>query len=414
MSRPTRGGAPSPVAVDAGGVRAVNLARVLSAALACPTPPTRADLALATATTRATAARLVDDLLAGGLLEELGAQAGRPRGPGRPGTPLGPGSTLGALGLQVDVDRVAAVVVDLTGAVRAERVEDDDLRGSRPAPVLRRLARLAHRALADAPDVLVVGARLALPGIVADDGVLLRAPNLGWSDVPVAELLPDLPGLAAVAVGNEAELAAVPISFAAPGRPGTHRDFVYLSGSTGIGGAVVLDGHPVRGRHGWAGEVGHVTVDPAGPACACGSTGCLEQYAGARALAAAAGLPETTRTSEVARRATAGDARAREAVERAAAGLGIALSAVVNVLDVPVIVLGGHLRELGELVRPTLERTLGRRVLSAAWVTPVVEVAPERPVAAALGAAYVELHRLVADPGPWLEGRTAAAVPSGG
>ncbi|MBR7744822.1 ROK family protein [Phycicoccus sp. BSK3Z-2] len=408
---PSSGRPIGPTAVDVGGVRAVNLARVLAAALAAPTPPTRAALATATGTTRATASRLVDDLVAGGLLEESAPDAGLPRGPGRPGTHLSPGRGVAALGLQVDVDRVAAVVTDLTGAVRASHVTEGDFRGSRPEGVLGLLADVAGRAIAEV-DATVVGARLALPGIVDGRGVLLRAPNLGWSDVAVAAVMPPVDGLPAPVVGNEADLGAVTVSYPAPGRPGEHADFVYLSGAAGIGGSVVLDGAPLRGRHGWAGELGHVTVDPDGPDCACGSTGCLEQYAGMRALAVAAGLEPTARTSDIARAARDGEPAAAAAVERAAEALGIALSAVVNVVDVPVIVLAGHLREIGDLVRPTLLETLTRRVLSARWAPPVVEVAPQRPLAAAVGAAYAELHALVADPGRRL-GRRRTATPAG-
>ena len=388
--------------VAVGGLRATNLARVLTSALTSEDAPTRADLAARTGTTRATATRLVDGLVAGGLLDELEPDPDLPRRPGRPGTRLAPGRGVAALGLQVDVDRMAAVVVDLTGAVRSEQVREEDLRDSAPGPVLDELAELAATAIEESDGVTVAGACLALPGIVADGAELLRAPNLGWFDVRPADLLPRLPAGPVPTLGNEAELAAKTVSYAAPGRPGPHRDFIYLSGSTGIGGAVYLDGHPLRGRHGWAGELGHVTVDPDGPACPCGSTGCLEQYAGARALAAAAGLPETTRTAEIARRAAAGEPPARDAVERAASALGIALASVVNVVDVPVIVLGGHLVDLGELLRPTLEATLRRRVLSAGWDPPRLEVASGHPVAAALGAAYTELNRLTTDPAAWL------------
>ncbi|MBM6403212.1 ROK family protein [Phycicoccus sp. CSK15P-2] len=395
--------APRP-AVDTGSVRAVNLSRVLAAALAQEEPPTRADLAAATSTTRATATRLVDELVAHGVLVEAAPDAERPRRPGRPGIPLQPGTRHVALGLQVEVSHLTAVVVDLAGTVRARRRVEDDLRGSDAEPVLARLGALAEHVLSDLPSgTVVVGTGLAVPGLVAEGGMLLRAPNLGWSDVAVAALFPPPAGTGPPTVGNEADLAAVTVSSTAPGRPGAHPDFLYLSGATGIGGSIVLDGHPLTGRHGWAGEVGHVTVDPDGPPCACGSTGCLEQYAGSRALASAAGLDPSAGTSAIAAAARSGEPAAIAAVERAGTALGVALAVVVNVLDVPVIVLGGHLREIGELVRPVLEDTLARRVLSAGWVAPRVEVAPAHATAA-LGAAYTELHRLVTDPRPWLTG----------
>jgi predicted NBD/HSP70 family sugar kinase len=247
-----------------------------------------------------------------------------------------------------------------------------------------------------------VGAGLALPGLVdVAAGALLRAPNLGWSDVPVADLLAaHLPPELRPVLGNEADLAARTVAETAPGRPGPLRDFLYLSGQIGIGGAAVLGGQVMTGSAGWAGEVGHVCVDPEGPACRCGSTGCLEQYAGRHALLAAAGLPLDTAPGEVAALAEAGDADVRRALDTAARALGVALAGVVNVLDLPVVVLGGHLA--AEPLRPRLEELLGRRVLSARWRRPVVEAIPGLPAAGATGAALRALGDVLADPVAWL------------
>ena len=388
---------------DVGAVRAGNLSRVVRSVLASDAPPTRAEVAAVTSMTRATVSRLTDDLLAGGILAELDPVGG---GPGRPGTPLVAGARrYAALGLQVNVSYLAAVVVDLRGTLLAELVEPGDQRDLPPDQVLGRLAALAAKALADIPSgMTLVGSRVAVPGIVSSDsGVLLRAPNLGWSGVDVSALL-DLSGAGAppASVGNEAELASASVSLERPGRPGPLRDFVYLSGEIGIGGAVVLDGRPVLGRHGWAGEIGHVTVDPAGPACACGSTGCLEQYAGRRALFEAAGLAPTSATADLVRLVDRGDPDAVAAVDRAAWGLGTALGVVVNLVDVPVIVLGGHLRELAGLLQPRVEAILRSRVLSAAWDSPSVLAADAHPAPGALGGALLELEHLVADPAGWL------------
>jgi predicted NBD/HSP70 family sugar kinase len=390
-------------------VRARNLSVVLRAVLGSAAPPTRADVAAATSMTRATVSRLVESLVAAGVLTELDQVTDGRRG--RPGTPLAANpDRFVALGLQVNVGYLCALVVDLRGEVVAERLEQRDLHGSRPRAVLSRLARTAGSLLADLPgDRVVVGAGLALPGIVStESGTLLRAPNLGWSDVDVTDLLrpADLGG-APLEVGNEADLASATVSLERPGRPGQLTDFVYLSGEIGIGGAVVLGGRPMPGRHGWAGEVGHVTVDPSGPACACGSTGCLEMYAGKQAVLDAANLPVGTTGPDLAERVVEGDAAATAAVDRAAWALGTALSAVVNVVDVPVIVLGGHLREIAHLLRPGMEQVLGRRVLSAAWAPPRVEAAATHAAPGALGAAYRQLERLVDDPAPWLEAAPA-------
>jgi predicted NBD/HSP70 family sugar kinase len=404
-----RGANPAPGAqrVDQAKVRASNLALVARTVYAAEPAPTRAAVAAATSMTRSTVSRLVDDLVAGGIVTELQvARTGR----GRPGTPLAPApGRFVALGLQVDVHYLAAIVVDLRGDRLAQRVVTDDLHGSQPAPVLERLASLAQDLVAEltAPTV-VVGAGLALPGIVtAQTGQLLHAPNLGWSDVDVSAAIdPSRLGGARIMVGNEADLASVTVSQTRPGHPSGLQDFIHLSGEAGIGGAIVLGGTPLRGRHGWGGELGHVTVDPAGPACPCGSTGCLEQYAGKPALLTAAGLAPHAPMSELAARAARGEPAAAAALDRAAWALGCALADVVNVVDVPVIVLGGHLRDVAQLVAPRVEATLRGRVLSARWVPPTLRGAPASTAPGAVGGAYLELGKVIADPARWLDGAT--------
>nr|WP_246325027.1 ROK family transcriptional regulator [Petropleomorpha daqingensis] len=361
---------------------------------AAAAPISRADVASALGMSRATASRLVDELVAGGLLDQ-GERLAPPRR-GRPATPLLPGSGFAALGLQVDAGLLAARVLDLRGRIVAEKVEDGDFRDSDPAATLVRLGALV--ADLGLPSTLrLVGTGLALPGIV-DGDLLLRAPNLGWSDVRPADLLPGLDPV----LGNEADLAARTVAEVAPGRPGPHRDFVYLSGQIGVGGAAVLGGRVMAGSDGWAGEMGHVCVDPHGPACPCGSTGCLEQYAGRHALLTAAGLPLDAGPRELAAREADGDAAAGAAVDTAAWALGVALAGVVNVLDIPAVVLGGSLGELADLLGPRVEEHLARRVLSARWRRPTIEPAGNGPAAGATGAALRALADVLTDPGRWL------------
>ena len=384
-------------------LRAGNLALVLRTVCAAAEPPSRADVAGATGMTRATAARLADELVAAGLLDEVERAPTARRG--RPATPLAPGCRFAALGLQVDAGLLAARVVDLRGHVVAEHVEDGDLVGSDPVPTLERLTGLALGLVDRLPRQLrLVGAGLALPGIVdVGDGVLLRAPNLGWSDQRPADVLARvLPEDLVPLLGNEADLAARTVAETAPGRAGPYRDFLYLSGQIGIGGAAVLAGRVMTGSSGWAGEVGHVCVDPAGPSCRCGSTGCLEQYAGRDALLAAAGLPRGSASGVLAARAAEGDPGALRALDTAGWALGVTLAGVLNVLDIPSVVLGGHLAELGDLLCPRVEAHLARRVLSARWRRPAIAAAPAAPGAGATGAALRALDAVLADPARWL------------
>lgn len=339
--------------MGAAGVRRHNLALVLRE-VADGEPVSRAAVAGRTGLTRGTVSSLVEELLAGGLVTELAAARG---GTGRPANPLqlnrcGPAG----LGIEIGVDHVGACVVDLTGAARAVRTVASDHRDQPPAVGLGRAAALAREMIADA-GLTVVGATVALPGVVGPRGELQRAPNLPrWIDVPVTAelsgLLHDLP----VGTGNEADLAALAELWCGGGPP----DMLYVSGEIGVGGAIVLGGELFRGAGGRAGELGHVVVDPDGPACSCGGHGCLEQAAGQEALVAAA------RASDVddllARQHQPGPATAVAAAGRA---LGVALAGAVNLLDVPAVVLGGLYARLGSPLRDAVAAELGTRVLTS-------------------------------------------------
>jgi predicted NBD/HSP70 family sugar kinase len=254
-----------------------------------------------------------------------------------------------------------------------------------------------------AAQVEVVGAGLALPGLVdAGAGRLLVAPNLGWADVHPADHLA-IPGSYRLHLGNEADMAARAVAEMSPGRPAELRDFIFLSGETGIGASTVLDGEILGGRHGWAGELGHMCVSADGPPCPCGSRGCLELYAGRRAIIAAAGLDDgSDDTERLSMLVDQGHPGAVRAVQQAGAALATALVGAVNLLDVHVIVLGGHLGEIGRLLQGSLEDELRARVLSARWTTPRVETRDDDDALAARGAAFVPLTSLVENPAAWL------------
>lgn len=335
----------------AADVRRANLALVLTEV--AREPLSRAQLAGRTGLTRSTMSSLVEQLLDGGYLTELGATAA---GPGRPASPLSLNrSGPAGLGLEIGVDHVGACVVDLTGTVRAQKAVRSRHRDREPAVALTRLAALAAEVTA-AARLGVMAATVALPGVVGRDGVLQRAPNLPrWHDLAVGDQLSArLHGLP-VEVGNEADLAALAERWCA----GAPADFLYVSGGIGVGGAIVLDGELFTGPGGRAGEIGHVVVDPDGPACTCGGRGCLEQVAGEEALLRAAGLDDSAEL--VARRDEPGPAAAITAAGR---GLGIALAGAINLLDLPTVVLGGAYPRLGQGLLDAVTAELTARVLT--------------------------------------------------
>ncbi|MDR0848615.1 MAG: ROK family transcriptional regulator [Propionibacteriaceae bacterium] len=345
-------------------------------------PPSRADIADTTGLTKATVSSLVGTLIDAGLVVE-GDPISSQRA-GRPAIPLRLAeSTVAALGLEVNVDFLGLRAIDISGRVLTESIARENLRGSEPEAVLGSLVhRVAHEVKAlDRAGVRLVGASLALPGIADHPaGPLRLAPNLGWRDVDVRAVLASaLKGLDHSAASartllhtllvenlttdNEANLAARVEIDAHKGS-----SFIYVSGEVGIGAAIVVDGRVFSGLHGWAGEIGHVAVDPAGPLCACGSAGCLEMYAGKRSLMEAAGLGDRSDVADLVSALTRGNKRAVGAVEAAADALGVALANCMNLVDVNCVVLGGDFAPLCDALAPGLMKQLSSRVLASRWV----------------------------------------------
>jgi predicted NBD/HSP70 family sugar kinase len=382
------------------GMRRANLGLVLGA-VARLGAASRAQLAESTGLTRAAAGSLVGELIDAGLVRERGVSLdGRV---GRPSTALvvndrGPCG----LGLEIGVEHLGACVVDLRHEVRVRIRRPAPGRGRTPRAMLGSLAELARGALAEAAGhgLEPAGIAVAVPGLVAKTGVVAHAPNLGWREVDVAaELSPLLPeplrGVP-VEVENEANLGAL----AELWHGAVGRDFVHISAQAGIGGALVAGGTLLRGRRGFAGELGHVPVQPDGPACPCGSHGCLEQYAGEEAVLRACGLHDVPgdRVSLLAAEAAAGHAQVARALEDAGRALGIALAGAVNLLDPDKVVLGGAYAELAAWLTPPMQAELGARVRIRPWDPAGLAVSALRREGPVVGAATSAVQRVIDDP----------------
>jgi predicted NBD/HSP70 family sugar kinase len=393
-------------------LRTHNLALVLRHVAASPAPISRAAVAAATGLTRATVSSIVEELLAGQLIVEVDPP---PRaGAGRPGVGLaladhGPAG----LGLEINVDYLAACVVDLTGRVRHRRIRRAQQRGRTPGDVLDDLIELAAATSADAVagGHTIAGIGLAVPGLVAD-GVLRLAPNLDWHEVDIRDqLLTRAPraGLAVdpatVTIDNEANLAALGELDADAGPDRRAASFLYVSGEIGVGAGIVVDGDLMRGRRGFAGEFGHVTIRPDGARCHCGARGCLEAYASQEAILRNAGVDPADPGGPVARvvaLAQAGSTTALVALEEAGAAIGVAAATVVNLIDVDTIVLGGVYAPLAPWLTAPIGRELADRVLAARWAPVAVRPSVLGASATVIGAAGWAVRRVRETPSTWL------------
>lgn len=206
-------------------------------------------------------------------------------------------------------------------------------------------------------------------------GVVHTTQNIaGFQGVRLAERLAAAIGVVTVALDRDTVMAAIGEALA--GAAHGHQDWIYVTVSTGLGGAVVSGGRMVRGVSNTAGEIGHFPVGLDGPSCRCGSTGCAEAYAAGRNLAEAYGVTEA---SVVYERARAGEARAAALVRRAEAALGNLAVGLVNVLNPSLIVVGGSVaeHEPGHVLEP-----MRAAIAARAFAVPAEAV---RIVPAALG-----------------------------
>ena len=404
-------------AVGHANVRHQNLALLSRTIYAADAPPTRAALASATGLGRATVSRLIQDLLDSGFAREQ--DPGGATGRGRPGTPIAPAArTIAALGLEVNVHFVAGRALDLGGNTLAEfRLDNADVE-SDPAGTLRLLGRSAAAMATNlrATGTEVIGARLAIPGLLnAHDQRLLVAPNLGWSDLdPLAMLGREWEALGVPTLTrNDADLQSLTAAYQRPGKLLADGAFLYIFGDVGVGGAIMDRGAPIRGAHGWAGEVGHTTVHADGLACKCGSRGCLEAYAGQNALRRAAGLAPDAPIDALTARLSDGDERATRAVEAAGEALGIAIAIAVNLLDIPRIVFGTSLGVLLPWLTPPIPQELRARVLGHASRGIVLEACPITVLPACTGGALEVLNATIAQPAAWIDRHGAAPAPNG-
>lgn len=254
-------------------------------------------------------------------------------------------------------DRHGRIISEVVVPTRAERG---------PAAVIDEIVHSIDDALcaAGAGRSSIISVGVGAPGPVSyATGIIEDPPNLpGWKHVRLRAILSKKLGRR-VLVDNDANLAGL-----AEVRFGAARGFgdvVYVTASTGIGGGIIVGGEILRGADGAAGEVGHMTVLPAGPMCNCGNRGCLEAVASGTAFRGRFGYT----TEEAGRKIAQGGAGAKKArrdVEELADWLGLGLANLANILNPEVIVVGGGLSNLGPLLFVPLTKAVRKYGFSIA------------------------------------------------
>lgn len=386
-----------------------NLSVVIDTLLRTTEPLSRAELAKRTGLTKATMSLLVSMLVDDGVVRE--GEPSVQSSYGRPSTPLLiAGGRYCGIGLQVNTDGYGVIVLDLDGTVISERWVDADMSAPDADEVFAELDALAmeQEALLAERGYTVAGAGLALPGLVTGDMRLLVARNLGWEQLDLTRF--DVMRRLDVTAGNEANMAALAqipgyaMRRDGDGIVGPSESFIYLSTDVGIGGAVVRNGHVEIGDHGFGGELGHTSVELRGPVCRCGRRGCLETYAGRRAMVESAGIASGSAAArresvdELIDRWCAGDVRAAAVVNRAIEAMVSSIASAINVCDIETVVLGGVWSQFGSEIAVQMQSALQRQVLGYPEVRAKVLMADVTSRPALVGAAAMGLRHFVDDP----------------
>ena len=352
--------------VDPSRVRQMNSALVLRA-LRRLGQQTRAQLAKALGLNRSTVTHIVRDLVDSGMVRET---TRTPSAGGRPGILLELDPEGGRLvGVEINIGVVGVVLTNFLGHVVWSR-RSEIASPREPFEELRVAEELVQEALG-ATSLPVLGIGLAVAALV-DAGVAVYSPYLNWRDVPLAEPWQVRFGLP-VAVENEANAAALGERYFGVARE--HANFVFLSLGAGLAAGIFVNGILLRGRHGFAGQIGHTVRDPNGVECRCGRRGCWVTQVGlngiTRRLREAYGeqgppwLPSTDdeKAPHVTIRALTEAAEREEAavlriLAEVGRDLGAGIADAINLLDPQSVVVGGALSPLVPYLLPEAEMAM--------------------------------------------------------
>jgi predicted NBD/HSP70 family sugar kinase len=317
------------------------------------------------------------------------------------------------LGISLSVNYLVAAVVNLAGEVVARQEIPVHTPYLSAAELTSAVVDLIHGiGKADPFDrsgVLLAGVAVAAPDLVdSRSGIIRRSPTIGLTDFPLRQvLLGALQGLTAnIQIDNDANLAA--LAEYRGGNAAGVGNLVYLTGSTGIGGGIISDGRLFRGAAGYAGEVGHMVVNPAGVRCTCGSIGCWESECGLEAFLIAVAdegddtrdvrTPLDARFDLIVARARKGDLRTLAAIQKTGISLGLGLSTLINVFNPGAIVLGGYFARLFPFLIDPVRRIVHERVMAESLAACRIVPSELGLYAGAVGAAHLVVDQIIANP----------------
>jgi glucokinase-like ROK family protein len=361
----------APAKAMPGVVRTHNAAVVLHQ-LRLYAPLSRADLAKRIGLNRSTVSSIVAQLLHAGLIHETAFQTDKL---GRPGLSLAINPLGGcAVGVEIDAAGVRVFLTDfVANTVWCRRIRLGE--GEPQETYLHCAEEMVRQALfqAQAQGLRVLGIGVALPGLVdVHEGELRYAPSLHWHDIPLRTRWNQRFGLP-VLIENNANAAALGEFYFGVGQ--NVPNFLYIGAGATMGGGIVINGELCRGRGGFAGQMGHMTLDPNGLRCSCGRQGCWETLVGPRQVVeqyrmrsshVAQVLHEEGDEScfaQIVHAAEAGDLAALAVMQEMGHYLGVGIANLVNIFNPQLVVLGGHYSLAHETVIPVIKETIKQHSL---------------------------------------------------
>lgn len=364
----------------------------------------RAEIARATGLTPATVSNITSELIDLGLIEET--ERGESSGGRKPVLISIKKNTCYFGGLCLSSDSIKAAVCDIDAEILGEY--SAPIGGASPDDVVKLGMKLLNRAKVQAGIDKLIGIGISTHGLVnSDEGMLVFAPNLGWTDIKIGEMFAKASGMP-VFIENDVKAMALAESWCGLAR-GTG-DFVYLYIGPGIGGSIVNNNEIYKGQGAFAGEFGHITIEPDGPLCSCGNHGCLQALASESAMVERYKKKKEEQQiktridsfAELLESAKNGDSDAHEAILVSVRYIGIEVGNIINALSPKLIVINGGITELSKMIMPVLNDEIKKRCLKYSAKDIKISVSMLGSEAAIKGAATCVIKKMFESPRKFL------------
>lgn len=338
-------------------VKKNNKALVLSLIIETETI-SRADIASVTGLNKTTVSSLVNELLEEDLIYESGP--GVSSGGRRP-VILHFNKKAGyAIGIDIGVNYILAVLTDLKGQILVEKSQN--LTRTSYSAIMNNVQTMIQALMDDMPESRygIVGIGVGVPGIVNKEGSVLLAPNLGWTNIQLKEELEKMFNVPII-IENEANAGAVGEQQFGAGQD--YENILYVSAGIGIGVGIILNNELYQGKSGFSGEMGHMIIELNGKHCNCGSRGCWEAYASENALLEMAGESIDSLESLI-ELAQNGEKSAIDLFEKIGQYLGFGINNIINTFNPDQVIIGNRLALVREWIEEPILKTIENHTLA--------------------------------------------------